>query len=280
MIQNILIAGDLKDKLSAIKQGQTAWEQVNQEQLLQSMLAHIGSTDSELRDTYIYSSFYEWILEKNLLDHRCLTKLWHYCLDHLLLNGIEEEESDGVFTRSFTTLLVALILARDLKDNFLSQDSIEEGQTKLLAYVKAEMDVRGFVPGKGWAHSVAHVSDAMDELVKNPKIKKTAYDDMLHAIWSMYLQPHYIFIHDEDERLLVPIFAMLERGLAQNEVVQLIQQMPATLSTLKDQLDEANFYIVRFNCKTLLKSFFIQTNHQAQYASLHQSIVTCLNEIN
>ena len=280
MRQNILMAGDLKDTLSAIKQGQTAWEQVNQEQLLQSMLAHIGSTDSELRDTYIYSSFYEWILEKNLLDHRCLTKLWHYCLNHLLLNAIEEVESDGVFTRSFTTLLVALILARDLKDNFLSQDSIEEGQTKLLAYVKAEMDVRGFVPGKGWAHSVAHVSDALDELVKNPKIKKTAYDDLLHALWSMYLQPHYIFIHDEDERLLVPIFAMLERGLAQNEVVQLIQQMPATLSTLKDQLDEANFYIVRFNSKTLLKSFFIQTNHQAQYASLHQSIVTCLNEIN
>ncbi|WP_336634988.1 DUF2785 domain-containing protein [Lysinibacillus fusiformis] len=36
----------------------------------------------------------------------------------MLLNGIEEEDSDGVFTRSFTTLLVALILARDLKDNF------------------------------------------------------------------------------------------------------------------------------------------------------------------
>ncbi|MCR8854003.1 DUF2785 domain-containing protein [Lysinibacillus fusiformis] len=280
MIQNILMADDLKDKLSALKQGHTTWEQENQEQLLQSMLAHIGSTDSELRDTYIYSSFYEWILEKNLLDHRCLTELWHYCLDHLLLNCIEEEESDGVFTRSFTTLLVALILARDLEDNFLSQDNIEEGQTKLLAYVKAEMDVRGFVPGKGWAHSVAHVSDAIDELVKNPKIKKTAYGDILHALWFIYLQPHYIFIHDEDERLLVPIFAMLERGLAQNEVVHLIQQMPATLSTLKDQLDEANFYIVRFNSKTLLKSFFIQTNHQAQYASLHESIVTCLNEIN
>ncbi|WP_336634496.1 hypothetical protein [Lysinibacillus fusiformis] len=80
--------------------------------------------------------------------------------------------------------------------------------------------------------------------------------------------------------MLVPIFTMLERGLAQNEVVQLIQQLPATLSTLKDQLDEANFYIVTFNSKTLLKSFFIQTNHQAQYASLHQSIAICLNEIN
>ena len=36
----------------------------NQEQLVHSMLAHIGSIDSELRDTYIYGSFYEWILEK------------------------------------------------------------------------------------------------------------------------------------------------------------------------------------------------------------------------
>nr|WP_243432712.1 DUF2785 domain-containing protein [Lysinibacillus sphaericus] len=79
---------------------------------------------------------------------------------------------------------------------------------------------KGFVPGKGWAHSVAHVSGAIDELVKNPKIKKTtAYVDMLHALGSIYLQPQYIFIHDEDERLLVRIFAMLERGLAQNEVV-------------------------------------------------------------
>ncbi|WP_336634494.1 hypothetical protein [Lysinibacillus fusiformis] len=48
MIQNILLAVDLKEKISSIKQGQTTWEQVNQEQLLQSMLAHIGSTDSEL----------------------------------------------------------------------------------------------------------------------------------------------------------------------------------------------------------------------------------------
>ncbi|ACA40561.1 hypothetical protein Bsph_3044 [Lysinibacillus sphaericus C3-41] len=45
-------------------------------------------------------------------------------------------------------------------------------------------------------------------------------------------------------------------------------------------MDEEYFYHVRFNSKTLLKSFFIQTNHQAQYATLHQSIITCLNEIN
>ncbi|MEK4170901.1 MULTISPECIES: DUF2785 domain-containing protein [Lysinibacillus] len=65
--------------------------------------------------------------------------------------------------------------------------------------------------GKGWAHSVAHVSDAIDELVKNPKMNGSAYVAMLHALWSFYLQPAYVFIHDEEERLLVPIFAMLEK---------------------------------------------------------------------
>lgn len=65
--------------------------------------------------------------------------------------------------------------------------------------------------GKGWAHSVAHVSDAIDELVKNPKMNGSAYVAMLHALWFFYLQPAYVFIHDEEERLLVLIFAMLEK---------------------------------------------------------------------
>ncbi|WP_249661859.1 hypothetical protein [Lysinibacillus fusiformis] len=38
----------------------------------------------------------------------------------------------------------------------------------------------------------------------------SAYVAMLHALWSLHLQPAYVLIHDEEEWLLVPIFAMLE----------------------------------------------------------------------
>jgi hypothetical protein len=145
--------------------------------------------------------------------------------------------------------------------------------------VQAEKDVRGYVPSKGWAHSVAHVSDAIDELVKNPKMTKTGYVEMLHALWSIYLQCQYVFIHDEDERLLVPIFTMLEQGLEQDEVIQLVQKMPSTLAALKSQLAEEHYRIVLFNYKTLLKSFFIQTNKQSKYQTLHQQIATCLSEL-
>ncbi|WP_338651260.1 hypothetical protein [Lysinibacillus sp. Y5S-8] len=58
-----------------------------------------------------------------------------------------------------------------------------------------------------------------------------------------------------------------------------MQQTLSTVATLKGQLDEANFYIGLFNVKILLKGFFIQTNQQSQYMTLHQSIATCLNEI-
>ena len=42
---------------------------------------------------------------------------------------------------------------------------------KLISYVNREKDVRGYVREKGWAHCMAHVADAFDELVKNTNLK-------------------------------------------------------------------------------------------------------------
>ncbi|MFJ7734671.1 DUF2785 domain-containing protein [Lysinibacillus sp. NPDC097231] len=279
LLNDILREDELKDRLQALEKGQATLEQENQEQLLHSMLAHIGSTNSELRDNLIYGSFYDWILEKNLLDHSRLTELLDFSMNNLLCKGIEERESDLVFTRTFTSLLLALILFRDHQDDFLSQHKLDDCKDKLLAYLAAEKDVRGYVTGKGWAHSVAHVSDAIDELVKNPKISKETYVDFLHALWNMILRNDYVFIHNEDERLLVPILTMLEHGLEQQEIIQLLLQIPITLMTQKSQLDLEHYRIILFNCKTLLKSFYIQTNGKLQYATLHQSIATCLSEL-
>ncbi|WP_199777803.1 hypothetical protein [Lysinibacillus sp. FJAT-14745] len=62
----------------------------NSSHLIQSMMLHIGSLDSELRDDLIYGSFYELIREKNLLEHSLLTELLEECLNNLLCKGIAE----------------------------------------------------------------------------------------------------------------------------------------------------------------------------------------------
>lgn len=273
----ILSETELKQELQAFLNDNNAWHQANHNKVIQSMLAHIGSVDSELRDGLIYGTFYTLILQKNLLDSTILSNMLDYCLTNLLCKGIGENHSDSVFTRTFTSLLIALILTRDNEDDFLEAYKIEELTNKVMAYLEAEKDVRGYVPGKGWAHSVAHVSDLVDELVQNAKFNKASYIAILRPLLNMLLQTDYAFIHDEDERLLVPLFTMLERGLPQQEVITLLNETMATLSAQKEQLDVQHYRILRFNWKTLLKSFYILTADRPQYKALHQSIKDCLN---
>ncbi|WP_427110732.1 DUF2785 domain-containing protein [Lysinibacillus xylanilyticus] len=277
--KNLLKENELKEILANISIGNKTWQQEDQTQLVQSMMLHIGSLDSELRDNLIYGSFYELIREKNLLEHSLLTELLEECLNNLLCKGIEEGESDLVFTRTFTSLLIALILYRDNEDNFLSEHKINECKDRVLAYLSAETDVRGYVPVKGWAHSVAHMADAIDELVKNPKLNKASYIEVVGTLFNAILQEDYAFIHNEDERILVPIFTMLEHGLDEQEIIKLLQELPATLKVKKEQLDVPHHRILVFNCKSFVKSFYIKTNGKPKFATLHKSIEACLDEL-
>jgi len=277
--ENLLKEDELKEILKELQSGASTWQQKKHINLIQSMMLHIGSLDSELRDNLIYGSFYELIHEKNLLEHSLLTELLEECLNNLLCKGIEESESDLVFTRTFTSLLIALILFRDNADDFLSQQKIADCKDKVLAYLAAEKDVRGYVPVKGWAHGVAHMADAIDELVKNSKLNKASYSEIVSALYNAILQDNYAFIHEEDERILVPIFTMLEHGLEEQEIIKLLQELPATLKVKKEQLDVQHHRILVFNCKTFVKSFYIKTNGKAKFETLHKSIEACLDEI-
>ncbi|MFJ6208785.1 DUF2785 domain-containing protein [Lysinibacillus sp. NPDC092081] len=277
--KNLLKEIELKKILTDINSGSKMWQQEDQTHLIQSMMLHIGSLDSELRDDLIYGSFYELIREKNLLEHSLLTELLEECLNNLLCKGIEESESDLVFTRTFTSLLIALILYRDNADNFLSEHKINECKDRLLAYLSTEKDVRGYVPVKGWAHSVAHMADAIDELVKNQKLNKASYIEIVYALYNVVLQENYAFIHNEDERILVPIFTMLEHGLEEQEIIRLLQELPATLKVKKELLDVQHHRILVFNCKAFVKSFYIKTNGKPKFATLHESIEACLDEL-
>jgi len=277
--ENLLKEDDLKEILRELNSGGRTWQQEDQTNLIQSMMLHIGSLDSELRDDLIYGLFYELILEKNLLEHSLLTELLDYSLKNLLFKGITESESDLVFTRTFTSLLIALILHRDNADDFLSEHKINDCKDQLLAYLSTETDVRGYVPVKGWAHSVAHMADAIDELVKNPKLNKASYCEIVSALYNAVLQENYAFIHNEDERILVPIFTMLEHGLEEQEIIKLLQELPATLNVKKEQLDVQHHRILLFNCKSFVKSFYIKTNEKPKFAAIHKSIEACLDEL-
>lgn len=90
----------------------------NVENLIEQMLDKIGSVDGELRDDLIYTTFSNWILN-DYLSVNVLQRLLDTILDEQhLFYGIGQSNSDSVFTRSFSMLLIPLILMADQKKIF------------------------------------------------------------------------------------------------------------------------------------------------------------------
>jgi hypothetical protein len=113
---------ELKQILKEYLNGEVCWDEKSESHIIEAMMEHIGSTDPELRDKLIYSSFFRLI---NKLNHEKLIELLELSLsDSFLFKGIGENGTDTVFTRSFTSLLIALILYRDNQDDFLPQRTI------------------------------------------------------------------------------------------------------------------------------------------------------------
>lgn len=269
-------AMELKEILSELKSGERIWEAEETVIIIKSMIEHIGSSDGELRDQLIYSWFYHLIINKNLLDQDLLKELLEVALKDLLLKGIGDKDTDTVFTRSFTTLLIALILSRDNEDDFLSQDVILQVKNKIVDYINLEKDLRGYIPYKGWAHSVAHVADTLDELIKSKKVDEKYFGEILNALWDKVLVSTTVYIHEEEERILVPILEMLERGLEIKEIQSLLQQIPDELHKQKMLVSEEEYWYLYANCKSFLKSFLIEVQKRPKLYPLQKSIEDCL----
>jgi Protein of unknown function (DUF2785) len=270
---------ELKKYLQEYKNGQKPWDVKNHVGLVKSMMHFIGSTDSELRDKLIYSTFCQLAIEDQL-EHELLRDLLDHCLsDDMLFKGIGENGTDTVFTRAFASLVIAVILYKDNEGDFLPRDAVYKTKDHLIDYINSEKDLRGFVPVKGWAHSIAHVADAFDELILNKKIEQKDLFDMLPPLWEKILVSDSVYVHGEDERMITPLLAMLEKGLDIVEIEHLLKAIPADLKRRKEHLKEENYWFLEANCKTFLKSLYVKISSREELVSIRRDIELCLSEL-
>ncbi|MGE0995272.1 DUF2785 domain-containing protein, partial [Bacillus sp. GMa5/2] len=201
--------------------------------LSSSMLEHIGVTDSYLRDKLIYSTFYH-LIKNRYLSHTQLQKLLLESIgEKYLLYKIHSDDEDAVFTRAFTTLLIALIIDADTTHNFLSQNDILTVKDQLILYMNNEHDFRGYVQDHGWAHSIAHASDTFKALVHNPKLETLHYEEILKTLLNKVFVHSIYYKYEEDERLVYPIVAMLQNGLKEEILILALRDLVAQLPVQK-----------------------------------------------
>ena len=196
-------------------------------QLLNRMLEDIGNTDSYLRDRCIYGAFVK-LISSNHLTITQETFLLETCLDdqHLLLGLGEEGESDQVFTRSFSALVIAYLLYKDNEQQKIEAPLIEKAMEASIQYLHLEKDRRGYVPDKGWAHSVAHGSDLLANAIQHYLFDIHNMNRCLQAIQTCLLT-EYAYIDEEDERLLTIIVELIQKGLDDQTLVSWLEDLEA-----------------------------------------------------
>ncbi len=169
-------------------------------ELAPELLSWLGSPDAELRDEFAYRILAAWI-ERDQFEPEQLRDMVGQMLDNLHF-GLGERDTDSVFLRSYSTLVLMEIVAYDNAHPFLQQFEIARMLDQVLEYLRKERDLRAWVDGPGWAHAVAHTADLLMMLARSLRLGGPELERLLDGIAERLLEPSgVVLVQHEDERL-------------------------------------------------------------------------------
>jgi len=174
-----------------------------------ALLSNFASTDGELRDELSYMIFANGIIAKQKLTSEQSEKLLSTALDNgHLFYRIGEFDTDSVFMRSFSNLVIAALLYSDAQKPTFSGEIIQRTKKVLLEYARSEKDWRGYVEEKGWAHAMAHLADALDECAQNRTLSVQDRKEILTLISELAKLSEPLY-HEEDVRLAMVAYHII-----------------------------------------------------------------------
>jgi hypothetical protein len=225
-------------------------------EMLVEMNPLLASTDPVLRDDVAYSAAERWILREHRVSPdglRRLLRLWTASLD----DGVGAGVDDRVFKRSFSALSLSVIAAADLTTPFLEPAEVNAFFDRVLDYFQRERDLRGFDPVHGWMHAVAHTSDTLKFLVRNPRLNAGADVRLLAAVRAKLESHDAVFAWGENDRMALALHSAVRRPDADSAALSAWAQ--AWVKAHQDlwangpQVDPRRFVVVE-NAKQVMRS--------------------------
>lgn len=180
--------------------------------LTTDLLTKLGSTDPDWRDELAYPILEHWI-HRGYYAAGELRELAEAMLANLRA-GLGESGTDSVFLRSFSALVLMEIVGCDNEMHVLGMADVDTYLDAALVYLAGERDLRGYVPQKGWSHTVAHSADLLMMLTKSRHLSASDLERILDSIAAKVCEhvPH-VYLYAEDERLAYAVMGALRRGV-------------------------------------------------------------------
>ncbi|MGI8900078.1 MAG: DUF2785 domain-containing protein [Nocardioides sp.] len=186
--------------------------------LTSELTTMLGDTDPRRRDGIAYEVLARWVTE-GVYDH-LLEGLGDGMATGLLV-GIGQRDTDTVFRRSFSALILGECISRTNEQHLLREDTVLRWGDRVAGWLVREQDLRGFVVGKGWAHAVAHGADALAALASSEAVRRLELTVLLDVIADRLLaETDQRLVHGEDDRLALAVMAILRRDLVGLDVVE------------------------------------------------------------
>ena len=179
-------------------------------ELSRSLTEMLGSPDPEMRDGIAYATFAHWIYQDRKLTSEDLRPLIAEWLGNLS-KDVGSVGTDAVLRRSFSALVLSVVVARDNAAPFLEEDQFRAILRGAIAYADAEKDLRGYDPDRGWMHSAAHTADLLKFLGRNRYITKADQAAILDAISRKMRLADVVFTFGEDERMARAVLSIVAR---------------------------------------------------------------------
>lgn len=257
---------EIKDKEYSVPSDINAYE------LSLEMMNYMGDTDGEMRNDLAFDILVEWIMT-DVIKREEAYEIFLIALDeNHLFNGLGEI-GDSVFDRSFCVEVVACIIYKHRER--LSEDDILNAFNKVIKLYNEDIDVRGYVKGKSWAHSAAHGADALYELANCEVIGYKELKVILNAILKKIKVNYYGYINYEDERMICVFKAVLERELIP---IEEIQEWIRSLGDIEKKGKVPDYLYVEFNVSLFLKSLYFRLVDHDEYKVLALLVKDVLKE--
>ena len=185
--------------------------------LTAELTSMLGNTDPRLRDGIAYPVLATWVSEGVYDD--LLQGLGDGMAAGLRV-GVGERGTDTVFRRSFSALVLAECVQRDNERHVVPADTILRWGDRTAGWLVRERDLRGWVPGKGWAHAVAHGADVLAALARSEALGRLELTVLLDVIADRLLAEGDRLLYGEDDRLAFATMEILRRDAVGPEVVE------------------------------------------------------------
>lgn len=216
----------------------------------------LGDTDPETRDGTAYPTLTTWI-DRGVYDD-LLPGLGDGMAAGLGV-GLGERDTDSIFRRSFSALVLDRCIARDNQRPLVPGGKVLEWGDRIATWMLRERDLRAFVPGKGWAHAVAHGADALGTLAMSPHVATPELTVILDVIADRLLLPvDRLFTNGEPDRLALATIQVLRRNAVPLRVLEpWIARLAAAAGALSSY-DDRDPYLRGGNAESFLRALHLQ----------------------